>query len=274
MKKKYDFLLKLGFGENEARAYYTLLEKSPANGYDVAARSGIPRSKVYQSLDKLVERGAAVRIENDKKKGQLFAPTDPYNLVKTIEEEMKHHCDEARTAIDEFDLLPSVTETFRRILSTKEMVVRAERLIDEAQDSLHAALWPDEFHQVLPNLLNATDRKVKMALLLYAPDSGLQELQSRGVGAVLHQTQSSPAPVLGRQFVLVSDCQKCITGTVLPDHSVDGAYTHNQGIVINALDLVNHEIYLERIMATAGKQIKEKYGERLEKLDAFDPAED
>jgi HTH-type transcriptional regulator, sugar sensing transcriptional regulator len=37
----------LGFSQYEARAYCALLQKSPANGHEVAKLAGIPTSKVY-----------------------------------------------------------------------------------------------------------------------------------------------------------------------------------------------------------------------------------
>ena len=47
----------------------------------------------------------------------------------------------------------------------------------------------------------------------------------------------------------------------------------NKGLVTNALDLVNHEIYLERILLEVGKPVLAKYGDDLEGLNAYDPPE-
>ena len=45
----------------------------------------------------------------------------------------------------------------------------------------------------------------------------------------------------------------------------------NRGLVTNAVDLVNHEIYLERILLEVGKPVWDVFGRYLGKLDAFDP---
>ena len=45
----------------------------------------------------------------------------------------------------------------------------------------------------------------------------------------------------------------------------------NKGLVTNALDLVNHEIYLERILLEVGQPVLARYGDRLEGLQAYDP---
>ena len=70
----------LGFSDYEARAYCALLDAAPANGYQVAGLSGVPRAKIYEVLDKLVARGAAVRVEGKGHDGRMFAPTDPKEL--------------------------------------------------------------------------------------------------------------------------------------------------------------------------------------------------
>ena len=55
-------LMEVGLTRNEALAYLTLLADDSGQGltgYEVAARSGIPRSVVYTTLGKLENNGAA-----------------------------------------------------------------------------------------------------------------------------------------------------------------------------------------------------------------------
>jgi hypothetical protein len=53
----------LGMSGYEAKAYVALVAAgSPLNGYEVAKHSGVPRSTVYETLGKLVGRGAAYEV--------------------------------------------------------------------------------------------------------------------------------------------------------------------------------------------------------------------
>lgn len=48
-----DVILKLeqlGFSSYEAKAYYTLLRKHPANGYEISKIGKIPAAKIYDTL--------------------------------------------------------------------------------------------------------------------------------------------------------------------------------------------------------------------------------
>jgi sugar-specific transcriptional regulator TrmB len=260
----------LGFSEYESKAYCALLERAPANGYEIAGASGIPRSKVYEVLDKLVDRGAIVKAEGGGPKVTAYAPTHPRALIDSLKTDFDHTCASARTAIDSFVDHDHVAEVFWRIVSTDELIRRAGHLADQAASTLHVALWSDEFGEVHPRILEALKRGVRVALVLYDPHEALKQVREAGASAILHsETKHEIESVVGRQFVMAADHQCCLTGTILPDGTVDGAYTHNRGMVVNALDLVNHEIYVEKIYRDFRTQLEAKYGKALIELQPF-----
>lgn len=52
--------------DNEARAYLSFLTYGSMNGYEVAKKCNIARGNIYSCLERLVEKGALAREENDK----------------------------------------------------------------------------------------------------------------------------------------------------------------------------------------------------------------
>jgi HTH-type transcriptional regulator, sugar sensing transcriptional regulator len=270
----YQALMALGFGNYEARAYCALLEKSPANGYQIAQQSGIPRAKIYECLQRLVNRGAAIQVESQDAEARLFAPTDPDALLDGIEDGLNTAVNKARTALESLEKTPRIVEVLWRVISQQDIIERGIKLAEKATTTLHVAIWSEEFDALLPALSAALDRGVKIALVLYSPHPGLADIQKRCTGAILHSRSKRQAiPIMGRQFVLVADRERCITGSIFPDDDVEGVYTLNLGLVTNAVDLVNHEIYLERVMVEVGKPLAEIFGADLERLDPFDPPE-
>ncbi len=264
----------LGFGNYEARAYCALLTRSPANGYQVAQESGIPRAKIYECLQRLVTRGAAIQVESQDETGRLFAPTDPKELINSIEDSLSASLGRARDALDQFKDFPRMVEVLWRITSRQDLVDRGLKLTGHVSKTLHVAIWSDEFEKLLPQLLAAAEKGIKIALVLYDPHPGLEKLQALCPGVIQHNRSKRQAiPVMGRQFVLVADRERCITGSVFPNNVVEGVFTMNLGLVTNAVDLVNHEIYLERVMVAAGDPVARIFGHDLEKLDPFSPPE-
>jgi sugar-specific transcriptional regulator TrmB len=263
-------LQSLGFSEYESKAYCALLEHSPANGYEIAGKSGIPRSKVYEVLEKLINRGAIVKAAGADPKATAYAPTDPRALIDSLKSDFENTCTLAQDAVDAFYDYDHVAEVFWRILSTEELIRRARHLAREAQDTLHVALWANEFGEVYPDIIEALNRGVKVALVLYDPHAALEQVRAAGGSAILHsESKHEIEAVVGRQFVMAADHQSCLTGTILPDGTVDGAYTRNRGMVVNALDLVNHEIYVEKIYSDFQGELESKYGADLIHLQPF-----
>ena len=66
IQRAVELLQQIGMSGYEAKAYVALLGAStPMNGYEVAKASGVPRSTVYETLAKLVARGATSVVTND-----------------------------------------------------------------------------------------------------------------------------------------------------------------------------------------------------------------
>jgi len=263
-------LMALGFGSYDARAYCALLVRSPANGYQVARQSGIPRAKVYECLERLVTRGAVVPVESPGREGRMYVPTAPAALLDDIDDNLQSALALARQSLSAIEDHQRVAEVLWRITSQQDLIQRGRRLTDKASRTLHLALWSEEFEALFANLRAAADRGVRIALILYSEHPGLSELQRQCGGAILHSRIKRQAiPVMGRQFVLVADQERCISGSIFSGDDVEGVYSYNLGLVTNAADLVNHEIYLERVTREIGPALYERFGPDLQKLDPF-----
>jgi sugar-specific transcriptional regulator TrmB len=73
-----DDLPLLGLNEYEARAYRALLAEHPATAYRIAQRSGVPQSKVYETMARLVKKGAAIL---EPGRPTRYAPVPPDDLI-------------------------------------------------------------------------------------------------------------------------------------------------------------------------------------------------
>src|SRR6202166_2718306 len=67
-------LQQLGLNAYEARTYLVLLGHSRFKALELAPRAHVPRQKIYEVLDSLVEKGFA-RVVQDRTK--LFSPVEP-----------------------------------------------------------------------------------------------------------------------------------------------------------------------------------------------------
>jgi sugar-specific transcriptional regulator TrmB len=79
MDNPEEILNELGLSKNESKVYISLLETGQTNVTKLAHYCKIHRANVYDSLNKLIEKGLVNYIE--KKKSKFFEATDPKHLM-------------------------------------------------------------------------------------------------------------------------------------------------------------------------------------------------
>lgn len=82
-----EVLQELGFKRRESQCYTSLLELGSSKVGEIVRKTGIPSSKIYEILDKLMKRGlVSYVIKNNIKHYQA---TDPKSLINFVEEKKK-----------------------------------------------------------------------------------------------------------------------------------------------------------------------------------------
>src|SRR5579872_5372308 len=89
-------LTQLGFSQYEARTYVGLLTAGGATGYSIANETGVPQPKVYETLRRLVDRGAATLIGE---RPARYAAVYPPQLLGALEKEFAAKVESARLSL-------------------------------------------------------------------------------------------------------------------------------------------------------------------------------
>ncbi len=127
----YEFLEKIGFSSNEAKVYGTLIKHKVLNGYEIAKLSGVARSLVYEVINRLVAKGAVIRIDGEP---NFYKPIEYQDLIRSIKEENE----KKNIACAERELQQLATENadvdyVMNIVGEEKYVAKAKELIDSAQ---------------------------------------------------------------------------------------------------------------------------------------------
>lgn len=87
MKLIIENLIKFGLSEKEANVYLSCLGLGSSTASDIALKSNLPRTLVYDILERLIKNGLiSYVIKNNKK---YFKASDPRELVRILEEKEK-----------------------------------------------------------------------------------------------------------------------------------------------------------------------------------------
>lgn len=153
----------LGFSPYEAKAYCALLVKSPATGYEVARQAGVPSSKIYEALERLIAKGAATTIE--KEDGLLYVPVPVHALAAQLRRHAVMLADALEEDLSEFR--SKKDGLFWNLSGDVTIRAMARELVDSAEKQLFVLGWLSELEAIKGELLNAQARGVAIAGLSY-----------------------------------------------------------------------------------------------------------
>lgn len=155
-------LARLGFTEYEAKAYVTLLQHEPLNGYELARESKLPRANVYSVLEKLENRGAVTRLETPT--GTRYSPIPSKELTQQLGDQMQSYLLEAEGLLGSLQQPPK----YDYIWNTHgypALIEHAHFMIHKAQRSLLIALSSQESLVLKNSMESASTQGVEITTL-------------------------------------------------------------------------------------------------------------
>ncbi|WP_228638477.1 TrmB family transcriptional regulator [Microtetraspora sp. AC03309] len=236
-------LQRLGMSGYEAKAYVALVAAgAPLNGYEVAKRSGVPRSTVYETLGKLVGRGAAYEVRlGDAGVGYISLP--PMSLLDRMRREFDQSISTLRESLPEV-ASPTQVRLIHNLTDRSSLLTRAEDVVAAARRDLFLSGWPAEIEPLKPLARRAEADGVDVSAVVFGDDPD-------PVGHTTQHRFSSPKVALEnlgcRLLVVVADREQAVIGGVINDDAW-GVYTDDPAVVLVAVEYVRHDIAMHLIV--------------------------
>lgn len=233
---------RLGMSGYEAKAYVALVAAgTPLNGYEVAKRSGVPRSTVYETLGKLVGRGAAYEVHaGEASVGYLSLP--PNALL----DRMRREFDASMATLgDELPRLaaPPQVRIVHNLTDRDSLLARAEDVVGAARNDLFLSGWPAEIAPLKTSARRAEDEGVDVSVVSFGEDP-------EPVGRTTVHRFSTPEVVLEnlgcRLLVVAADREQAVIGGIVGDDAW-GVFTDDPAVVLVAVEYVRHDIAMHLV---------------------------
>ena len=151
-------LVKLGLSEYEARVYSALVGLGKATAREIHEASGVPRSRVYDVLQKLAEKGFVDIEDGDVRR---FAAVQPERAIRRIREEFMRNANECIVELEtlKFDSRRSFSPALI-IRGDRNIVERIQDFISESEEEIVIVTTNSELvERVLRNLVGV-DTKI------------------------------------------------------------------------------------------------------------------
>lgn len=256
MKSAISKLSELGFSGYEAKAYIALTKDHPSTAYEIAKSSGVPTSKIYEVLGKLLEKRIIYPLNEDNAKTKRYIPMNPEEVLNQYLGTMKGLVDSLKRDFlklgryQEFGYIWNISDY-------DHLINKASRMIDAAYSIILISLWPEELEKLEGGLRRAEERGVKIALVHFG-------LPKKWVGQVYHHPIEDTlyAEQGGRGFVLVVDSHQVLMGNISHEGSTEGAWSRNKAFATLAEDYVKHDVYITKIIKRFEKDLIRRFGEK------------
>ena len=159
-------LLADGMSGYEAKAYIALVAAGePLNGYEVAKRSGVPRSTVYETLGKLTASGATYEVRTPEDSVSYLA-LPPKSLLDRLERHYESTLGALRKSLPEI-VAPARLHLIHNLTGPEALLERAGDIIASAQHDLFLSLWPEELGPLDALVRQAQDRGVAISVMSF-----------------------------------------------------------------------------------------------------------
>lgn len=242
-------LQQLGFTAYEARAYTALIDEDGLNGYELAKRSGIPRANIYAVAEKLVERGAILRLEQDG--SQRYSAIPPKQLLHSLEAEYKRALNTAKKAMEQQNKKASVQAVFN--LRGNELIARARQIIDNCQRKLFIGLEQKQAGQLAQAMEHAAERGIEITTLC------MQACETECGGCQGNIERYNIAPAGENDWlVIIADDKTALVGQI-GLHSAEGMVTDQR----MGVELANAFIRQNMTLAAMGQALGDQLSELL-----------
>lgn len=225
----------LGFSAYEAKAYYALLRKHPANGYEISKLAQIPPSKIYETLTKLKNRGAVLDSQSDPVQ---YYPVQPEILFSRLQQETERNI---QAALADLAVIPPL-EAFEltwNLQGTDGINERIVEMIQQASTEVFASLWPEQVGPLQECLTAAMGRGVYVVIAVFGESSAVanEVINLEACSGNIHRRAGA------KLCTVIADNDQVVVGELAEAKSRStGVWTSTPALVLVAKEYIKHDM--------------------------------
>jgi len=229
-------LMALGLTEYEGKIYLALLKESPANGYQLSKRTGVPRSMVYEALGRLHSRGAVHKSGDERK--TIYRPLPPEQLLDRHDRQHRQLIEDLQGGLAE--IYTSHTEEALWSISGEAAIYSyASQLIEKAVQEIYLVIGDEALEKLRETILSTCDSGASVGALL----TGQGELACDQVS--YHPPEESEIQGMEHMLVVVVDGQECLIANL--ERDMTATVTTNKNLVLISRQFVWMELFAQRV---------------------------
>jgi sugar-specific transcriptional regulator TrmB len=264
-------LARLGFSLYEARTYVGLLAAGGSTGYSVANETGVPQPKVYETLRRLVDRGAAVQ---SGVRPARYSAVPPQVLLTRLEDDFRERLEAARLGLDQLPPrnAPDAPLPVTRLDSFEGVVARATCAIENARRRVYLHGRAHELEALAAAVEASAERGVEYVIVHFGPLPF-----AKPAGQVVRHTSTEGTLYASREvrhLAVEVDSRWSLWALARDGRTWDGMCCDEPLVASLVKTYIRHDLFVQRIYADRPAALEELYGPGLLELADLSGARD
>ena len=224
----------LGLSTYEARAFLAALSEYPITGYKLSKLSGVPRSRIYETIEKLTAKGLIIVQPGDV---TLVKPVKLDVFLSKKDEEHKKALEFLRESIEDFG--QSVQDSGTWNISGRDRILEfLKEFITHAKSHIYVAGHAEDFLCLSLILEKTAAKGVRMEGVYCGEAADLPKWMQPHQGGLCDTC---------RDIAVSIDSSRALVGSTLPYDAATIVLTENRGIVHIVEEYIKHEIFITRM---------------------------
>jgi len=256
-------LTQLGFSQYEAKTYVGLLVNGEQTGYALSNLTGVPQPKVYETLRRLVERGAVIQL---LERPATYSAIPAKQLFTSLEADFKRRLADAQEGLKRLQLgsAEDQRELIWKLNSLENALNRATSSITSATSTVYLSGTTAILERLKGVVTGASERGVNIVMLHFGP---LPFALPRGRTFRHASTEGSLYPHRqAHHLAIVTDSARALWAIARDGQLWEGLYSED-GIFAGVVKgYIRHDVMIQRIYADFPAEMTNLYGPGLLEL--------
>jgi len=258
-------LTELGFSQYEARTYAGLIGREPMTGYAIAKDTLVPQPKVYETLGRLVERGAVLQVSGSPAK---FVAVAPARVLSQLERAFRQRLATVELEVSRMRRESDQEHELRLYQETNSWIAivnAANDLISGATERIYVS-GHGTYLDALGEGIGAADRRcVRIDVLCFGEPpfslhNGVVIRHSSTDGIVYRHHQS-------RHLAVTCDTAAALWALAPEGDKWEAVWSDNDPLLTALVKgFVRHDIFTQRMFRDFSTEMLARYGAGLEGL--------
>ncbi len=236
----------LGFTEYECKAYLTLLEKFPVNGYALSKASGIPRSRIYEVLKNLIAKQMVFEQDDGKKKA--YTPVEPEIFIKKLKSRYEKIFDDLTQYAGTLYREPKQDDKLVVIQGRENIISFLKVLIKGAEKRVAVSIWDEELNALTHELDDALERGVRLRGIYFGTAKVYEDLVPH------RRIKRYMAEKKERYLSVIIDHSHVVSGIVSRGDASKVTWSRDEGFIEVSEDYIAHDLVVNLYSASLDEE--------------------